>query len=175
MAKVIKYILTALTVFLLLILQTTWLRSIEIFNVMPNVLLISVICYSLCAADVRGVIYGIVCGFLLDITGGRTIGINTLLCTYVSFVCVLLCDGLYNNNEIVAAVFTAVITFIYGTILYVANFLIWGKTGAFHAFALNILPETIYNTIVALFVYPLMHLLVYGPRKNRSKKRGSIL
>lgn len=170
MSKPVKCLLTVLYVFLILVLQTTVLDGIRIFNVMPNVLLISVICYSLITADLRGLIFGFASGMLLDITGGRMIGINTLLCMYVAFSCIWMCDKLYNNNELIAASFTFVISLIYGAVMYVINFLLWGELGVLYAILRVIIPETIYNTILALFIYPILRLIVNGPKKKRRKK-----
>ena len=112
MKKAIRCVICVLYVFLLLLIQTTVLDSVRIFGIMPNLLLVAVICFSLLTADYRGLVFGIACGLLLDITGGRLIGLNTLFCTYVSFGVIWICDRLYNNNEIVAAIFTFVITFL---------------------------------------------------------------
>lgn len=171
MRKPIKCTLAVLYVFFALILQTTVLDSIRIFGIIPNIMLISVICYSLSAADYRGIIFGVASGLLLDITGGRMIGINTLLCMYVAFSCVWMCDKLYNNNEIIAGVFTFVISIIYGAAMYIINFLLWGETNVLYALFRVILPETLYNTILSLFIYPLMYCIANGPRKKRKRRK----
>ena len=175
MKKVIRCTICVLYVFLLLIIQTTVLDSVRIFGVMPNLLLTATICVSLLTEDYRGLIFGVACGLLLDITGGRMIGINSLLCTYVSFGVIWICDKLYNNNEIVAAIFTFVITFIYCLVFYIFNFLIWGQGDILYALLRKILPEMLYNTVLAIFVYPLSKFIIRGSSKRRRKKRETYI
>ena len=170
MTKPVKIIMAAVFLFILLIIQTTVLDYIRIFGIMPNILLISVICYSFCASDLRGLVFGVLCGIFMDVTGGRIIGINTLLYTYAAFSCLWVCDKLYNNNEIIAAVFTFVISLVYGAVVYITNFLIWGHTEFLHAVFKVIIPETIYNTFVALFIYPAARFVASGPKKKRKKQ-----
>ncbi|MBR6647309.1 MAG: rod shape-determining protein MreD [Clostridia bacterium] len=169
MAKTLRISLTVLYVFLILVLQTTVIGYARIFGIIPNLLLISSVCYLLVTSDFRGLVFSVVCGILLDITGGRIIGVNTLLCTYIAFSCLWICDKLYNNNEIIAAFFTFIITFAYGLLIYIINFLLWGELNVFYALLRIALPEALYNALLALFIYPLIKLIVNGPKKKREK------
>lgn len=169
--KAVKCLFVALYVFLLLIIQTTVLDGLRIFGVMPNLLLVAVICYSLITSDVKGLAFGAVCGLLLDITGGRIIGINTILCTYASFCCVWMCDKLYNNNEIIATIFAFIITFVYSIIVYFFNFIIWGESDILFVLLRKIIPEMIYNGVLAIFVYPITKFVVRGSKKRRKSNR----
>lgn len=171
MKKVWRTFVVVLYVFFLIVVQTTVLKSIKIAGVMPNLMLSATVCFCLICADFRGIIFGVSCGILLDITGGRLIGINTLFFLYAALGIFLICDKLYNNNEVVAAVITFVITAVYGIIVYVMNFLIWGENAIWFALFRKIIPEMVYNTVAAVFLYPVTRRAFYGSRrKNRKKK-----
>lgn len=154
-----RYALTIVFVFFLTVIQTTLIRSVEIFNVIPNLLLVAVICYSLCKGDLKALVFGVVCGLVLDFTGGRVVGVNTLLCTYAAFLCYLLHGGLFNNNVFVAAVFVLIISFVYEFLFYMMQFFIWGETDIAFALLHKILPGALYNAVAAVPVYPIMRRL----------------
>ncbi len=171
MPKTVKICLAVLCIFLVLIVQTTVLSYVKIFGIIPNLLLIFTVCFCLVTPDFRCLVYAIISGILLDITGGRMIGINTLLCTYVAFSCLFIRDKLYNNNEIIAAIFTLVISFAYGLLCYTINFLLWGELNIFYAVFRIIVPEAVYNAVLALFIYPIVKLIENGPKKKRKKTK----
>ena len=171
MKKLFRIFAVVLYVFFLIIIQTTVLSHIRILGVMPNIMLSATICFCLISGDIRGIVFAVSSGLLLDITGGRLVGINTVLFLYASLGIILICDKLYNNNEIVAGVITFVITALYGILVYVTNFLIWGKVAVWFALFQKILPEMIYNTLASVFLYPITKWVIIGSRKRRRKQK----
>ncbi len=151
-----KYVLLTLTVFLLSIVQTAVLGLVEIFGVIPNLLLVSVICYSLMRGDLRSIIYGSVVGFVLDILSGKMVGMNLLMCTLAALLCACLFETLFNNNSFVAAVFVLWITALYELLIYVFYFLFWGNGDFLFAIFNKIIPCAIYNAVSAFLIYPIM-------------------
>lgn len=154
-----RYALTVVFVFVLTVLQTTVLHAAEVFGVIPNLLLSSVVCYSLVKGEPKAIVFGIVCGFILDFFSGRTVGMNTLLCMYTAFVCVLLHGGLFNNNAFVAMLFVFVISIIYEAVIYFFNIFIWGYGGTLYAFLYRIIPGSVYTALVTLIIYPIIRIL----------------
>ncbi|MBR2499859.1 MAG: rod shape-determining protein MreD, partial [Clostridia bacterium] len=57
----------------------------------------------------------------------------------------------------------------YGLLIYIINFLLWGELNVFYALLRIALPEALYNALLALFIYPLIKLIVNGPKKKREK------
>lgn len=169
--NVARYALTVGFVFLLTVVQTTVLRTVEIFGVIPNLLLSAVICYSLIKGDPKAVVFGVVCGFLLDFFGGRTIGMNTLLCTYTALLCILLHGGLFNNNAFVAMLFVFVISVPYEFMNYFFHFFIWGEASVLYALFAKILPGAVYNALVTLVIYPFTRALAieWLPKRKRGR------
>ncbi len=156
---IFKYLLTALLIFVLIILQTTVVRGIEIFHVIPNLLLVMVVSYSLLHEDYSALVVGAVCGLLLDMHGGRTVGMNTLLCALLAYLCVCVSGNLYSNNSLVALVFVFFLSIAYELIIYIFYFAIWGHGSFVFALFHKILPGAAYNSLVTLLLYPLIRKL----------------
>lgn len=155
----VKILLMAVLVFILTVLQTTVVRGIEIFHVIPNLLLIAVVCYGLLHDDYSTLAVGVVCGLLLDINGGRVVGMNTLLCTIVAYLCIYVSGSLYSNNSFVAMLFVLIFSVFYELIVYVFYFAVWGHGGFLYAVFCKILPAGIYNSLVTIVLYPLVRKL----------------
>ncbi len=152
----VKIILTVILIALLTVLQTTVLRGIEVLGVIPNLLFITVVCYSLLHADYSALVMGVACGLLLDITGGRIVGMNALLCTLVAYFCICISGSLFNNNIPVAMLFVLLLTVPYELITYIFYFVIWGQGSFWYALLLKILPAAVYNALAAAVLYPLV-------------------
>lgn len=155
----IKILWTVVLVFVLTILQTTVVRRIEIFHVIPNLLLIFVICYGLLHDDYSTLVVGVICGLLLDINGGRVVGMNTLLCTVVAYLCIYVSGSLYSNTSVVAMLFVLIFSFFYELIVYIFYFAVWGHGGFLYAMFCKILPAGIYNSLVTIVLYPIVQKL----------------
>ena len=171
--SIARYAVTVLVVFLFTVIQTTLLHAVEIFGIIPNLLLSTVICYSLVKGEPKAIIFGLICGMLLDFFGGRTVGMNTLLCLYTSLICVLLHSGLFNNNTFVAMLFVFVLTIPYELIVYFFNLFIWRQQGFLFALFLRVLPQAVYNALVTIFIYPLTRWLANEWQIQRTRKRYS--
>ena len=154
-----EYLLTAVLVFVLLVIQTTILRGIEVFDVIPNLLMIMVVCYSLLHEDYSALVVGAVCGLLLDWHGGRAVGMNALLCTLLAYLCVWVSGSLYSNNSIVAMVFVFFLSIAYELVVYIFYFAIWGYGSFGYALVFKILLAAVYNGLVTILIYPLARRL----------------
>ncbi len=153
---VVRYVLTAILILLLTVLQTTVLWGIELFHVIPNLLLIMVVSYGFLHGDYSALAVGVVCGMLLDITAGRAIGMNTLLCALVAYFCIRISGNLFNNNAFVTMVFVLCFTIPYEFFIYLFYFVIWGKGDFGYALFCKILPSALYNFVFTLVLYPII-------------------
>lgn len=155
-----KHVLTGILIVLLTVVQTTVLRGIEIFHVIPNLLFIFVVCYSLLRSDYSALFVAAVCGLVLDVLGGRAIGINTLLCTLSAYTCVAVSGSLFNNNSFVAMVFVLLLSLPYELFIYVFYFVIWGRGALGFVLLHKLIPAVLYNFVMTLLIYPVARLIV---------------
>jgi len=159
----VRYVLTGIFIFLLAAVQTTVLRGIEIFHTIPNMLFIFAVCYSLLRGDYVALAYAFACGLVLDLTGGRLIGINTLLCTLASYFCISISGDLFNNNRFVSMVFVLLLSLPYETLIYLFYFVIWGRGSLGFALVAKIIPAALYNFIFTIILYPAVKRLAEEP------------
>ncbi|MBQ4518241.1 MAG: rod shape-determining protein MreD [Clostridia bacterium] len=157
----LSWALTGILILLSATLQTTVLRGIEVFHVIPNLLFIIVVCYGLLHDDYSSLVVGVACGLILDLFGGRTMGMNTLLCVYVAWLCLSVSDNLFNHNAFVSMVFVAVLTVPYEVLTYLFYFVIWGKGAGWYAVFCKILPMVAYNFVFALAIHPIVKKISY--------------
>lgn len=155
-SAIFRYVLTGILILLLAVFQTTVLRGIQIFHVIPNLLLIMTVSYSLLKGDYSSFVVGIACGLLLDLTGGRTIGMNTLLCALLVYFCMFISGNLFSNNTFVAMVFVFFLTIPYELFIYIFYFAIWNHGALGFAIFSKILPAAVYNFLFTLVLYPVI-------------------
>ncbi len=148
--------LTVILILLLTVLQTTVLRGFEIFNLIPNLLLIMVVCHGILHGDYMSLTVGVICGLLLDITGGRAVGMNTLLCTLIAYLCISVGENLFNNHIFVAMMFVLLFSIPYEFLIYLFYFGIWGEGNFWYAIFCKVLPGAIYNSLFTIVLYPLI-------------------
>lgn len=150
-----------LTVFMIIIsvVQTTVLKSMEIFGVVPNLLVVAVICYALMRGDFRSIVFGAAAGFVLDLLSGRMVGMNMILCSVTALFCACLYENLFNNNPFVASIFVLWISAVYEFLIYVFYFLFWGNGDVVFALLHKVLPCAVYNAVSAFAIYPLMKFI----------------
>lgn len=147
--------LSVVLVVLLAVLQTTVIHGFSVFHTVPNLLFIAVVCYSLLHADYSALVFAAACGLVLDVTGGRVVGINTLFCLYAAYFCIRISGSLFNRNVFVSMVFVLLLSVVYELLIYVLYFAIWGYGAFGYALLHKILPAVLYNFIVTLLIYPL--------------------
>ncbi len=155
-SPVLTWLFTGILILLTATLQTTVIRGLEVFHVIPNLLFIVVVSYGILHDDYSSLFVGAVCGLILDVLGGRVVGINTLICTYVAYLCLLISDNLFNNNAFVAMVFVLLLSIPYEVLTYLCYFVIWGKGSLWYAVFHKILPIAVYNFLFTLPLYPIV-------------------
>lgn len=135
------------------LLQSSFLEYAKIYGIKPNLIIITTISYALVRGSREGAIYGLFSGLLLDVMGGKYIGLYAIMGMYLGLIIGSLNKNLYNENYLIPIMVTAGSSFVYSMIVYVSLYFIpqpdeilWYTIG-------YIIPEAIYNTILSIFVY----------------------
>lgn len=148
-----KIFLYTIAILFIIILQTTFLDYIRIFNVKPNIMIIFILCIALLRGQTEGAVIGFITGLTQDIVTGKMIGFYALLGLYLGLVTGIVNRRIYRENYLVVAFFTFVSTVIYEFLVYF--FLIYVKHGTdlIYIFKKVILPEAVYNIIASVVVF----------------------
>jgi rod shape-determining protein MreD len=141
---------------LLALLQSTLLPQMPILGVQPDLVLLTVVSWSLLRGSEEGMLWALVGGLALDMLSSARIGVNTLPLLLISFLAGLWQHGLVRLDIMVPLLAIPVATLIYqGTMVGLLKLLGWPGTwqaSLRHA----ILPTMLLNTLLMPFVYVLV-------------------
>lgn len=143
-----KNILTYLILILVFVLQSTLCRYVEVLHIMPNLLLVFVVCYSMNAVPVRATVLAAVTGMLMDLFNARYIGINAVMMMYLGLILSCVSSDYIRTNFLTVLISTALSTFLYEGIYSFLMYFIFGKMSASVMLTVVSL-EAVYNTVAA--------------------------
>ena len=151
----IRVIIYTVSIFIILLFQTTWLEHIRIMGVKPNLILVLVILSALINGYTEGAVVGAFSGFALDLVSGRTIGLYALLGLYAGLLAGYASRKLYKENYLVMLFFVFFTSVLYESAVYLLTS-IGSEIHLLQAIALKAFPEAVYNSAVALIFYFIM-------------------
>lgn len=152
----LKAIVYTVLIFLIILLQSTVLNYLKIFDVKPNLVLIFIVSVALLQGNTEGAVIGFFTGLSQDIISGKVIGFYSLLGLYLGFTVGSLNKRLYRDNILVVVIFTFISSIAYESLVYFFYFfgqIIKGQADLLYTIKEIILPEALYNSIVSVFVY----------------------
>lgn len=140
----------------ILLLQSTVLDYIRIYNVKPNLIIVFTISVALLNGNIEGAIVGFFAGLAQDMISGKMIGFYALLGLYLGLAVGSINKRLYRDNIFVVIFFTFVSTIAYESAVYFLCFfrsIIQGRINLLYPLKEIILPEAVYNSAVSVFIY----------------------
>lgn len=149
----LKVILSTLSIFLLILIQTTILDYFKVFGVKPNLIFVFVVTVALLRGSMEGAVTGFFTGLTWDIFSGKVIGFYTLLCLYLGLVTGSVNRRLYRENIFVVIFFTFVSTILFESAVFFFGVFIKGQWSFIYPFKTVIFPEAVYNATVSVFIY----------------------
>ena len=167
-----RIVVVSFIVLLNFILQSTWFSYISLFDTIPNTALIIVVTYAMLRGDVEGAILGFCAGFLADIFFGRAIGVSALLLMFTGYFAGKPFKDFFKENYIAPIILVAIASVGYEFMFYVLNFLLMGRTGFLRYLGQIILPVTVYNLVVCVFIYRMIYGINHVLEVREDKKRG---
>lgn len=153
-----SYLIVAFITVLILVLQGSFLAFFLIEGIMPDLLLILVVCLAFLWGEKRGAVVGFIAGMFQDFFFGPALGFFTLSKIIPAYLAGLVSREIYTDQVIgpMLAVF-------FGTILHelVSFFLLgffWGHEFPLSYYLENMfLPQAVYNFVLTLLIYPLIY------------------
>lgn len=149
-----KWLGAALFAVALLIVQTTAVGHIELFEVRPMLVLALVVSTALVFGYVPSLAAGILLGFMFDmLSGGLFFGINTLLFMYVGILSSKLCGSVFREKVIVVAWFTFWACFFYSVMYNFSLFFLLGRFGDIGSVLKKAFAESLYTSVAGIPVF----------------------
>ncbi len=149
-----RILVWTLLIYTACLFQSTILEYIEILRVRPNLLLVLAISIALARTDIESAFMGLACGLGMDILIGRTLGWYALCLFLVCFTIGMVNSKLYKENPLIPIFFVLFSSLAVELMYYFINFFLRGYQDFAFVITGIVLPESIYNSILALFVYP---------------------
>ncbi|HEY8343647.1 MAG TPA: rod shape-determining protein MreD [Bacillota bacterium] len=153
-------------------LQSTVLAKISLFGVTPDLILVITVCYGLLHGPVKGLFFGLLGGFLLDLSGGGILGLHTLIKAVLGYGAGFLEKTVFKDNILVPALALVIATFMQGVIsLLILITFDWQGRFLTH-FVYTVLPLSIYHPLLTVPVY--YGVLKLTDRNHRGLGRGGM-
>lgn len=150
MAK--SFLISVAFIFGAALIESAILTNIYILPVIPDLVLICSIYFSLLNGRTYGQLNGFVSGITLDFITGVPFGLNCIFRTLIGYI-----YGLFSSHVVINGVIIPVLTTATGTLL--KSLLIWfislffTSINAVSIFSLDFLFELIFNSILAPFIF----------------------
>lgn len=148
-----RYVVLFFLPFLAIFLQSTVFSFYTINGALPDIVLVTVVCYSILNGARKGAVYGFLCGLLEDLYMGRFIGINALSKSLTAYIIGSLQGNVFRENLMVGVLGVFIATLINSGFLFLLSLL---SMEVFHfdtSILSNILYQNIYNVLIATPVY----------------------
>jgi len=144
----------AASVLVATLLQAGLAPHLAIGGAVPNFLLLVVVTIALVSGPNAGASVGFICGLIFDLLGGGPVGPMTLVLSVVGFLTGALQANLFAEGWLLPlSVFG--ISALFTEVSYWIVLRLVGAGGAFFPALLAVmLPTAVYNTFLALLVYP---------------------
>lgn len=162
-----------LVFFLIYFLQVDVFSSFTIAGIKPNLFVIYILFIGLFANQILGISFGVICGIIIDLLYGKTIGITAVMLCIIGYLGSYFDKNFSKENKltIIFMVIGATIIFELGS--YFMNSILSQFEREYLYFTKIILIEILYNVLLTIILYPLIQKLGY--LIDRSFKRNNIL
>lgn len=161
MSNGVKFILSIIIIFFLVIFQSSLYSYLEIYNAFPNLILVLVLILSILKGCKKSLVWVIFGGFLLDVHSfDNPVGTSILGLFLVSYLAYFFSQNIFKKTSI----FSVIIIGIGGTLIYrlmlILVLLIAGISFQFSF--IQLISQMVYNTAILI---PLFYLIKYFSRK----------
>lgn len=148
-----KYIFIFLISIFIIVLQQAVFSRINISGVSFDIVFVFVICFSILLDELDCVILALICGIIRDCFFPVLFGINSIVYLIAAYVMSQIQKRIYKDALIIPMFFTFIMT-IFKNIIYFSYFYIASIKFDFKGQVLDVLLlESLYNSILSIFVY----------------------
>lgn len=135
------------------ILQQAIFSRVEILNVGFDLVFVFLICFALLNNEIESIVLAILCGLIRDSFFPYLFGINTVLFVLSAYCITLINKKIYKDSILIPISLTFAFSIVKG-LIYFGYFYVSSIKFDFMGNVLNvILFESLYNSIVSIFIY----------------------
>lgn len=144
---------------LLISIESTLLKGIQIRNITPNIILIFVVTYGILRGSKAGGKVGLFVGLVQDVLFFDVVGFYALIYFYMGFLAGYFNKDFYKENYVLPLVLIAAADILFGFTVYILTYLFRGRLNISYYIYNIILPEMVYTMVISLFIYKLICVL----------------
>ncbi len=154
----VPYLIVIFIFIIIIVLQGSFLSLFLDGGIIPDLLLIAVICLVFLWGENRGLIVVLIAGLFQDLFIGPAIGFFTLSKMLVAILAGAASREIYRDQIIGPMITVFFATFLHEIIVFSLSDFFWGiETGFYYSLEKLFLPKAIYHFILTLFLYPLFY------------------
>ncbi len=155
-----------LWIFAVLLIQTVILAQVRLFGAIPSLVLVYAVCVMILENEFKNAVtVSIICAAAMGALGGRGFVLTTLFYVYAAILIFSLRDKPAYMGNLPKALFWTFLTSFAAELMYYAAVRFTLNADVIFSDAL---PTALFNTAMALAVYPLLKITMY---KEEKKKR----
>lgn len=164
------FIMLLITVINLIIQSTVSLYFDNAF-MLPNTMIVIVISYAIVRNDIEGAVFGFANGLLIDLAFGRLIGFYALITAIVGYLSAKPFEELNPHNIFIPAIMIFAMSILNNLLIYFFGFLFFNKIKLIEYFVNIIMPESVFNALVGLVIYPILYYINKNLERNEKPDR----
>lgn len=162
---------TIVALFVAALLQAALAPHLSVLGVVPNLLYLVVVTVAMMEGPGSGALAGFVAGFALDLLSTAPVGPSAFVLTLVGYLAGMLSENLFAEGWLAPLSVVFIASFV-SEVAYGMVLAILGAGGGFWSSLVRImLPGAVYNTAIALLVYPWLARLLQPERSMTTLRR----
>lgn len=173
-AKIKQFLLNVALIVLAFTIQNCVFPLLPFLAATPNLLLILTFSFGFIHGRNAGMLYGVLCGLLLDLFYSGPFGFYTLVYIYIGYINGIFTKYYYEDYITLPLILSVFNELAYSMYVYVFRFLIRGRLNLPYYFRNIILPEIIFTVVTTLLVYRLF-LSASRRLEDMGKRRDSTI
>ena len=147
--------------FLCFYLQSNFFSWFTINGIRPNLFVIYILFIGLFGNKNMSIIYGSICGIILDLLFKQKIGANLVGLVMIGFIGTMFNKNFSKDSKITIIFMIFCATIIFETISYFLNYVMYSINVEIASFIKILIIETIYNVILSIILYPISQKFGY--------------
>ncbi len=151
-----RIIFYTILIFIFVTTQATFLNTIDIFGIKPNLIIVLIVSISLLEGRGYGALVGFFAGLCLDSVVGVALGYQALIGMLLGIALGNINKRFFKENIFVMLICTFISTILYESAVIVISYGLGLRVNYIETLKNIILPEAVVNSILAVFIFVLL-------------------
>lgn len=173
MKKTLVVIALIITFFVIYFFQINIFNNFTIVGIKPNLFVMYILFIGLFANQFLGISFGVICGLIIDLIYGKTIGVTAIMLCVIGYLGSYFDKNFSKENKLTIIIMLIAATAIYEFGAYFINSILIEFEREYFQFIKIIFVEVLYNVLILIIIYPLIQKAGYAI--DRTFKKNNIL